>query len=285
LSANAAIYDPDVEVAFDNTVGIPERDYFQNYIPPERLIPHISRPVNIEATVALLRAVDLHVDAVRLRRCANHYRLALEHWRLGRETLSLAHLWMALEALTKAKIRSECVVRGLVEPRDLATSLGVELPMLDATVRKDLILKGDEECYRQASRASDGLEHGYLDFGKIRDLSTNVRQRMAGYVRSAIFDILGIQDDTLQLLTSDPYNKPIGYWPVAKYVRGKLVGSGDELAAKGNAYPFMRWRPSIKAANVDETGEIHLQMEETVTAELADGISFQPQSIEVWQPG
>src|SRR5687768_17255593 len=35
LSANAAIGEPEIELGFDNTAGITERDYFQSYIPSE----------------------------------------------------------------------------------------------------------------------------------------------------------------------------------------------------------------------------------------------------------
>lgn len=283
LSTNAAIGEPDVEVGFDSTTGLEERDYFQGYVPGEGQIVHISRLVNVQATVALIEAVSAHLDGERLRRAANQYRLALDSWRLGRESLSLAHLWMALEALTKAKIRAECAVRGLTEERELAESLGVALKNLDATVRRDLLLKGDEECYRKAKQASDGFEHGFLGFDKIRDLSKDVRHRMAAYVRNAILEMSEVGEDTLQVLVGDPFDKPMGYWPVVKYLRGKLIGPGEDLAAEGNMYPFMRWQPTIKAAKVNEKGKMDIQIEETFTVETAEGIGFRLQSYEMWQ--
>lgn len=108
---------------------------------------------------------------------------------------------------------------------------------------------------------------------------------MAEYIRNAILEMSEIDNNTLQTLTSSPFDKPMGYWPVVKYIRGKLIGSGDELAAKGNVYPFMRWRPTIKSATVDENGNLNMEIQETFTAELADGIEFRPQSYEVWKAG
>jgi hypothetical protein len=88
LSANASIGEPDIELGFDNTTGTAERDYFQSYIPPERDIPHPGRGIDVPATSALLQAIGAHRHSERLLRGANQYRLALQSWRLGKETLS-----------------------------------------------------------------------------------------------------------------------------------------------------------------------------------------------------
>lgn len=283
LSANAAVGEPEVELGFDNTPGVTERDFFQSYIPPESSIVHLGRHINVEATVALSRTLATHPDSERLLRGADQYRLALDSWRLGRETLSLAHLWMALEAITKARIRAECAARGLQEYQKLAENLGVELKQLDATVRKDLILNGDDECYKKAKDASDGFEHGFLGYDRIRELSKDIRHRMANYVRTAILEICGVGSEVFRILTSDPFDKPLGYWPVIKYIRGQLIGVGEGLAAEGNAYPFIRWNPAVKSSTVGEDGDLNIQFNETFTPEIAQGISFRPHRYEAWR--
>lgn len=283
LSTNAAIGELEIELGFDNTPGVTERDYFQNYIPPESGIVYLCRLINVEATVALLDALSVHPDAERLRRGANQYRVALDSWKLGQETLTLAHLWMSLEAITKAKIRAECKARGLLKEQELAKSLGVELDLLDATVRKDLILKGDDECYRNARESSEGFEHGFLGYDKLRELSKDVRHRMAGYVRNAIFEICGLNSDTFKILTGEPFDKPMGYWPIVKYVRGQLIGEGEELARPGNEYPFMRWKTIVKSCKVSRDGKLNISFKENFTAEIAKGISFKPHSYEAWR--
>jgi len=284
LSVNAAIGEPEVELGFDITPGITVQDYFQSYVPPESHIVHLGRHINVDATVALIRAIAIHPDGERLRRAANQYRLALDSWRFGRDTLSLAHLWMAVEALTKARLLVECAVRGFQEDQELANSLGVELKHLDATIRKNLILKGDEKCYEKSKEASDGFEHGYLGYDEIRELAKDVRHRMAAYVRTAILEMIGVDADTFKLLTSNPFDKPMGYWPIVKYIRGRLIGAGEELAAEGNSYPFIKWNPVVKSSQVGEDGKLNITFNETFTAEIAKGILFEPQLYEAWQP-
>ncbi len=284
LSANAAIGEPEVEIGYENTLGITEREYFQSYVSPERDVLYVGRRIKVEATVALLKALDTHPERERLLRGANQYGLALETWRLGRESLSLAHLWMALEAITKAKLRVVCAARSVTEAK-LADDLGVDRTELDGTIRKAFLLKGDEECYKKGKEASDGFEHGFTRYDKIREHSKEIRHRMAHYVRTAILELCGIEEEIFRLLTSDPFDQPLGHWPVVKYLRGKLLGEGDELAAKGNSYPFVRWKPGIKPTKMEESGKLHITFEETFTPEVADGIKFQPLSYELWQSG
>jgi hypothetical protein len=288
LSANASIGEPDIELGFDNTAGLTERDFFQSYIPPERDIPHPGRGIDMPATVALLQAIGAHPHSERLLRGANQYRLALQSWRLGKEALSLAHVWMAVEAITKAKVRTEYATRGITEP-DLAKELGIEREQfsgkrLEQGVRKDLLLKGDNEAYRKAKEASDAFEHGYLNYGKVRELSRDVGHRVAEYVRTAILEMCGLDTTIFSKITSDPFDKPLGHWPIVKYLRGKLIGPGEELAAPGNAYPFIKWDFGYKAAKW-EGGKYNVEITENLTPEIAEGISFQAQSFEAWQAG
>jgi len=177
LGANAAVDEPEIEVGFDNTPGATERDYFQCYLPPETEIIRAVRKIKVEPTVALLKAVITHREADRLLRGANQYRLALDSWRLGRESLALAHLWMALEAITKTKLRDMCESRKLTET-GLASSLGIAQDKLDSVIRRDFLLQGDVECYKKGKQASDGFEHGFLEYDKMREHSEVVAQSL-----------------------------------------------------------------------------------------------------------
>lgn len=283
LSANAAVGEADIELGFDDTAGLAERDYFQNYIEPESTVLHVGRSLNMEVTVALLNSLDKHPDSERLSRGANQYRLALLSWRLGREAVCLAHLWMAVEAITKARVRVECRSQGVSNQYELAAKLGIDIRELDGVIRRDYLLDGDTECYEKAKKASDGFEHGFLPYDEIRELSTDVRQRMARYVRNAILEMAGLIPERLSVLTGHPFDKPLGYWPLAKYIRGKLIGSGNKLSAPGNAYPFIRWTPTIKSSRQKADGSIELECTETLTVELAEGIGYQQRNLEVWE--
>jgi len=284
LATNASIEEPDIELGFESTPGINQRDYFQSYLPPESGVIHVGRQVNVQTVVAVLKAVSKNPDSERLVRAANQYRLALESWKLGRESLSLAHLWMALEALTKVKIRQACSAAGLNREEELARRLGVEVKELEPTVRKTLLLKNDEECYRKGKAASDGLEHGFLGYDKMREYAKDVRHRMASHVRTAILELGGVPKPALEILLGDPFDKPLGHWPIVKYMRGRLLGDSPILAREGNQYPFLRWNPIVTSCAPDAAGKLSIQFTENLTPELADGISFQAQSLEVWRP-
>lgn len=282
---NAAIGEPQIEIGFDNTKGVSERDYFQCYLAPESNEIYIGRHINIESTISFMELISRHSDSERLRRAINQYRLSLDHWRLGRETMSMAHLWMALEALTKTKIRQEMNQKKIATQAKLAMGFGIELKNLDSYIRKEILLKGDAECYENAKKASDGFEHGFLGFDEIIKLSRDVRSRMANHVRTAIFEISGLEKAAMNILTNEPFDKPIGHWPVVKYLRGQLIGEGDKLSKSGNAYPFMKWKPTIKSTNVAEDGKFNITINDTFTAEIDEAIKFQPSSIEAWQAG
>jgi hypothetical protein len=285
LSANAATDEAEIEYGFDHTPGLTQRDYFQTYIPPEPEVVHVGRNMNLQATVALMSAIDKHPDSERLARGANQYREALLSWRLGRESLCLAHLWMAVEAITKVRLRAECIKQGLSDEADLAKKLGVDKKQLDGIIRKDLILRGDKDCYDKARQASDGFEHGFLEYGKIRELSTDVRHRMAAYVRAAILELCGLDAEVLKTLTTDPYDKPLGYWPLAKYLRGTLIGATDSFPAPGNAHPFIEWNPVVKSSKLNADGTLECEITENLKVKTPDGTGYQQKSLEVWEPG
>jgi hypothetical protein len=284
VASNVSIEDPEVELGFESTPGITQRDYFQCYLPEESGVIHVGRHVNLGAVVALLEALPKHSEAERFLRAANQYRLALDSWKLGRESLSLAHLWMALEALTKVKIRQVCSTAGLNSEPDLARHMGVELRELDPTVRKVLLLQNDEDCYTKAKAASDGFEHGFLGYKEIRDYAKDVRHRMAAHIRKAILELAGVPKTVGDVLLNAPFDEPLGHWPVAKYLRGRLLGDSPALAREGNSYPFVRWNPVVTSCARDTEDKLKVQISDNFTAELGDGISFQPQSVEIWQP-
>lgn len=281
---NAAIHEADVEIGFESTPGAKEREYFQAYLSPERTIGHVWRLGRHELALSVIDVMFRHVDAERLLRAANQYRLALESWKLGRESLSTAHLWMAIEALTKVQMRQAMAELGVATTVELAQKLGVELKQLDATLRRDRILNGNVDCYKKAKEASDGFEHGYLGYEAIRENAESVRHELAKHVRASIFRLANVACATIDELTRGPYDKPVGYWPLAKYVRGTLLGTSEQLAAPGNNYPFIKWNPVVTACSVSD-GNINITTKETFTAELGEGIGYNQRSYEVWQPG
>jgi hypothetical protein len=240
-----------------------------------------------------MEAIEANEEKERIIRAISQYSLALRHWRWGHETLATAHLFMGMEALTKAVVRAHPDFAGLKED-DLVARLGIETDKLDpcqrleteilARVRRKILFRGDDDCHRDAKAASDGFEHGYMPFDDIRHQASSVRDRTAAYLREAILNLVSIEGDHAATLLASPFNQPLGNWPVVKYIRGHLVGDSDDLASEQSEYPIMSWRSRITSMDVNEAGEYMVKSDEQLTARLGEGISFQPKSFEVWGP-
>lgn len=280
LSANASIGHPEVEVAFESGPGLAEREYFQHYVPPERQVPHGGRRIDMACAIALMSAIQHSPRQERLARSINQYALALSNWRLGFETLTVAHLWMALEALTPVAIDREVVRRGLSSKGELASAMGLTPRELDAVARRDWLLAGDADCYKEAKAASDGFEHGYGSFPDMRQAAIKHRRRIAALVREAIFDLAELDDASAAILKAPPFDQPLGHWPLATYLWGKLVGTASDLARPESAYPFVGLKPQVAASALGSLPNLQYQF----TPELGPGITFSPNRVEVWQP-
>lgn len=89
-------------------------------------------------------------------------------------------------------LQRECEQQG-VDREGLVAAWGIESGQLDAEVRRRVLLRGDEATYKSAKEASDGFEHSFLDFDRVRLLSRDVRDATARYVRSAVFDFAGLE--------------------------------------------------------------------------------------------
>jgi len=283
VATNAPIGELDVELAYDNTPGVAEREFVQTFLPAERGPPTQRRRVDVPATISFLRAVSSHPDADRLRRSIAQYHQALVNWAPGRETLALAHLYMAIEALTKAALRNLCQQDALDEP-GLAKLWRVKPESLDSEVRRRVLFQGDDACYKKAKDASDGFEHGFMAFPEVHSLALEVRDRTASYLRAAIVELAGVDDVTRSVLLDPPYNKPLASWEYSKQIHARLVGPTDELAAKDKEYPMFRWASSLKGLSRDPSGKYNPEVQENLTAQLGEGVSFDVDRFEVRGP-
>ena len=281
VTTNAAILDLQVHLAFNNTRGLKEREFFQAFIPEERGLPRVTRKVNAKMSEEFFACVSKCGEHERLLRACEQYRQALTHWGNGQELLALAHLYMGVEALTKSLLRRLCKQHQTDED-GLASLFSVEKSELDATIRREVIFQGDLDCHREAKKASDGFEHGFLGFGDLRAIAARRRDQTAEYLRKAILDVAQCDDALRKKLLENTV--AVGAWRLERYFRGLLVGEGDELAAPDQAYPIVRWRSSIARAHATPTGEITVEHNEEFTPRLAEGISLKPGSVEMWGP-
>lgn len=293
FSTNAAILDLEPELVFNNTSGLKNRDFLQIMLPRKQRTFHSGRKVNSETTIALIKAIESNSEKERILRAISQYSLALRHWRWGHEILATAHLYIGIEALTMSIIRLRLAESNISEEQ-LARDLEIDIDKLppnntlpqalESAIRKKILFQGDDQCYKDAKAASDGFEHGFMPFDEIRNKARPVRDKTASYLRKAILNIVGINSTYHEILLNTPYDVPLGYWPVAKYMRGQLLGDSDRLAAKGKEYPTMSWRSSIKSITVSALGEYNITFEEKLRAHLGAGISFKRKSFEVWAP-
>lgn len=277
---NSPIEDMTPEIGYEVTPGVVERDFFQQFLVEERLLMVTRRRISTDLAVRVLRTFLHHPESERIRRALAQYYQALRNWEPGQEVLAIAHLWMGVEALAPAVLR-RVLVEQQTNRSELAASWKVDERNLEAEVRKRLIMRGDTEAYATARKASDGFEHGFLGFDDLRNHSERVRAKVANYLRLSILNELGLDASDAAIISSPPYDKP-GHLGSAKYLRGKLVAAGDEIAAAGQAYPFLKWKTTFRELPNPDSDEVTVKMEETITGVFAEGVSFRPQSVEVW---
>jgi hypothetical protein len=100
-------------------------------------------------------------------------------------------------------------------------------------VRRKLLFQGDDDCYQQARKASDGFEHGYESFTQLRALASAALDHAARYLREAILDLASLNESSRATLLGPAFAEPAGPWPITSYIWGNLVGPADMLAAPG----------------------------------------------------
>lgn len=292
LAHNAAVSVPQLEVAYDATPGLEVRDFLQQHLRGESGEAARARLADPGMLAETFDTIANSPDRERLVRALNQYALALESWRDGEEIICVAHLWMAVEALTPVQRRALAPKEGADDPAALAVALGISTEgqdrrqvsaNVDAAVRRDFLLHGDADCYSRARKASDGLEHGYHDYTVIRTEAAATRKALASHVRRSIVRLCGANSSLATKLLSSPYDVPMSMTTVIHRVVGKLKGSGDCMAP-GQAHPFLRWniRPVAGVAGPDGTTEIRWSCD--VSPDLAPGISLSVDRYEVLDP-
>jgi hypothetical protein len=280
LSANAPIMNLQPELAFDATPGREEREYFQQFLLDERLLPYTPRKVHAPATRDLLESIVTSAERDRLLRATAQYFHSLQEWGPGQEIMALVHIFIGMEVLTPVALRHH-LAQYHVEKADLVEAWKIDVRSLDPEVRRRLLFDGDDETYTKVRKASDGFEHGFLPFHDIRSTALDLRETAAGYLRRAILRFSGASRDVIALLTSHPYTKPFNL-EYTKYLWGILRGKGEELAAPDQDFPIMNWKSTASQKPNTQGPDPEPRFEETISQRLAPGIVFQLRRLEVW---
>jgi hypothetical protein len=88
-----------------------------------------------------------------------------------------------------------------------------------------VLFRGNSALAAQAKRASDGFEHGFLDFGAVRSLAEQARDETARLLRRAILECADVPSEHTEKLLSPPFDVPLHSF-VTRYIWGTILGEG-----------------------------------------------------------
>lgn len=259
VSCNASAWPLQLRLMSTDAVG--NTPFRQLLYEPEITHPINARLTDVEATQALWAARWAHADD-RVARAAVQYELALQRLEHNEDVLALAHLYMGVEAITRAVIAVECSDRELSE-QDLGRALGLD-PTLDrfgsalqSEVRRQLIFMGDIDTYGAARGASDGIEHGFATWDQLWATPDDVTKLTAGYLRAAILRTSGTSADVQERLRGAPYDSLVERGHRLAFESRATISSVD-LRAKDFAIAPLRREMVSSAFDVDR-GEYHYE--------------------------
>jgi hypothetical protein len=161
---------------------------------------------------------------------------------------------------------------------------GIDIKDLDASVRKRLIFHGDEASYTELRQLSDAVEHSFERLAPLHPRAASVRGPAAVHLRRAILENCGISPGLLAMLTSPPYDRPRESYAMSRYLRGRLVGEGDQLAADSQPYPFIHMKSRLIGFDANEDGSYSVTPSDAFAPALAPGISLTDIRVELWGP-
>lgn len=240
--------------------------------------PRSSRVLGTEAFVSVLGAIGSHPDAMRMMRALAQYEIALRHSGPGHEIMALAHLWIVAETLTPIFRKREIARAGGQEA--LLQAWGIVIQQLDPSVRERCVLEGNHELYSQARQASDGFEHGYLDFSKIRSLSSSRLGELWGSIRRAILNALEI-DDPLSGENGFSQPQPLPCLRTGRRVRADLVANEADLEAGPLEYPMLSLTSEIQEVRHYPGGRCDIDYKDEYSFHVAAGVRFENIRVEI----
>jgi integrase len=221
-------------------------------------------------------------EAAQLNRAIQQYGLALRYWYFGGEWLALAHLYMAAETLADVVIAYACKTDG-IDTETLASRQGIDISdsknlghHLQVWARKEIIFEGDNDTYRDARYASDGIEHGFLEMEQVNRHAQSVTAITFRYIRKTILRLLGIsRAESAELYERSP--RDVGSF--RKMIRGHFIGGGSDPAPANEEYPRLDWSSGIKTVQREDEKFV-ISFQEKFTVRCAPSYGFRGLAIE-----
>jgi hypothetical protein len=285
--ANVRVGTVEAHLAFDSAPEKTERELLEAFLPDERGLVGEGRIIRRHLLEAAGPAsLSLQADSSRVTRALRQYELALREWCLGGEWLALGHLWIAVENLTEAVLRRTKLELSKTD-KEVAQMLDVvtddpDRPrwpqIMREQIREQVIFDGDHETYVTAKKASDGLEHGFLELDKVARHAIASADVTFTCVRRTIIDLLDLPG---AIGTELMEIKPKDVQSTRKIIRGRLLGAAADPAAEGELYPRLEWTTSIDSVAREGTA-FQFKGKEQVTVWINPAIRFQFDRIEVF---
>jgi hypothetical protein len=284
--ANVRVGPIEAHLAFDSDPDRTEREFVEVFLPDEQggfSGGRIIRRHLLE--VACPASASMPVDGARVGRALRQYELALREWYVGGEWLALSHLWIAVENLTEAVLRRTKLELSKTDEQ-LAQMLDVvtddpERPrwqqIMREQVREQIIFDGDHDTYTTAKKASDGLEHGFLELDEVARRAIASADTTFTCVRRTIIDLLNLPREIGAELMEI---KPKDAQSARKVIHGRLLGAAADPAADGQLYPLLEWASSIDSM-AREGAAFHMKPRERVTVRTNPAIQFRFDKIEM----
>lgn len=283
-----------VHLGFESTPGRRDRAFFQNWVVDERGLPRPARTFDPDLLIRLLVALGEVPtgERPRITRAITQYSDALQYWKPGGELYALAHLYMGVEAITAAAISAEVRKRGLPNKRALEQiALRTSRPplrlriarwiypraggqtqsaLLDIWARREIIFRGDDETYRVAKRASDGLEHGFESHDAVHRLAVQCVEKCAHYLRRTILEILPMRAEDRDALLNKPYAVPANTGSFERQLLATITCESDEIYPTGQMYPVVRWEFNLLDFKITEEGKHAMRVTQKLTPMMSD---------------
>lgn len=205
------------------------------------------RTVDAASVSGIFTALDGHADYFRMRRTMEHYAEALRAQKPGGPIQAAMYLFIAVETLTDVIVARLRKTHRVSSGEELARALGLPATgtaaqvsgQIRGHVRRVEIFAEDDELHRRLKKISDGIEHGFMDFGDARDLAAITFREAASAVRRAVFRELGLDAVLMQGLLSPRYADPLPLWPLQATFEGTLVLDRSDRLADTAAAPFL----------------------------------------------
>ncbi|MDP9443749.1 MAG: hypothetical protein M3P83_05125 [Actinomycetota bacterium] len=280
FAVNAHVAVPVPHLAYEEEQGLNRRRFWQGYVELESGLPHVGRRLDERLLFPFLEAVLTASETPRLARAVGQYAVALSHWTMPARPLALAHLYIALEALSPAVERVERQRLGLPDERAHAEHRGVDLGHQDwknrllGKVRGDVLCQGDWDTYDLARKASNGFEHASMDHPSFRTIANQVSRDLMGYVRRGVLGLLDLADDVRDEMAG---KVPLDISPLQFAVEGELTGAvqdPDRLGYGSEPYPYADWRVTLDDHHRTPDGRSRMTPRMHLTSRIAEGVQM-----------